>query len=468
MLPKGRAEAIFAAAGLALIACQAALLLATRGLNHDTAAAVAAVLPLIGWLALPTIGLLAASPRLVVIAPSAFVWAMLIATGIAMRLVWLGTPPPLEDDFNRYLWDGAMVAHGLDPYLRAPADYLGTGGGAAGSDVRWRIAAAAQATLGDINYPEMRTIYPGVAQAAFALAHLIAPFKVDGLRAVLMGAELATLWLLVVMLRALGRSPMWSLLYWWNPLAAYMAVGIVHVDALIPPLVLGCLFAQRRGRPMVGLALLGLAAGVKIWPALLAPLVLWPLVREPRRLVAGVAVMGAVLAVVMGPLLLSALRPGSGLSAYAAGWSNNNGFYAWLLYAVYAAMGSWEAAERVVRPALALATFGLAFLAAVRGDETSGSLACRALVVAAGVFYLSPAQFPWYALWFLPLAVLCCSWPLLLASATLPFYYLFFPLWPVRNGVWFFYGVAFIHSVPVLGWLLYDWYRGRCHTNARS
>ena len=86
------------------------------------------------------------------------------------------------------------------------------------------------------------------------------------------------------------------------------------------------------------------------------------------------------------------------------------------------------------------------------------------MVVSAGTFYLSPAQFPWYVVWFLPLAGLCRNWPLLTASALLPTYYLFYPLWPVRNGTWFFHGTAFLHSLPVLGWLLYVWYRNR-HTS---
>lgn len=44
----------------------------------------------------------------------------------------------------------------------------------------------------------------------------------------------------------------------------------------------------------------------------------------------------------------------------------------------------------------------------------------RALALTASLFYLSPAQFPWYALWFMPLAALLQCWPLLLASVTLP------------------------------------------------
>jgi|LNFM01.1.fsa_nt_gb alpha-1,6-mannosyltransferase len=459
---KTRDGMIFAAAGIALIACQAWLVVATRGLTHSNGAQLAAVLPLILGLAVPTGLLLVAAPRIVSIPVSRAAMIVLLAVGALMRLVWFGTPPPLEDDFFRYLWDGAVVAHGLDPYAYAPAEFTGQNQTPAAYA---RIADGAQATLRGINFPEMRTIYPSVAQAAFALAHLIAPFKVDGLRLVFFAGELVTLWLLVEMLGRLGQSPLWSLLYWWNPLVAFMLVGIAHVDALIPPFVLGAVLALSAGGSFTALALIGLGAGVKVWPVLLSALVLWPLLRTPMRLAQASLWLAVVLAFAVGPVLVSALRPGSGLSAYAGGWSNNNAPFAWLLYAFYSVSGSVETAERTLRPMLAIATGVIALVMAARGDATLNSLASRALVVAAAMFYLSPAQFPWYAVWFLPLAVLCRSWPLLMASALLPTYYLFFPLWPVWNGVWFFYGTAFMHSVPVLCGLVYVWYRAKMNAN---
>jgi hypothetical protein len=44
-----------------------------------------------------------------------------LLTGFAMRIMHWGTAPILEDDYLRYLWDGAVTAAGLDPYAAAPA-----------------------------------------------------------------------------------------------------------------------------------------------------------------------------------------------------------------------------------------------------------------------------------------------------------------------------------------------------------
>ena len=455
LLPRGRDEWIFAAAGLMLVAAQLVLIATTRGLTHLNATTYTAVAPLLLGLAVPTVALLIAAPRLIATPPSRLVWVGLIAVGALLRLVWLGVVPPLDDDFFRYLWDGAMVAHGHDPYTRAPRDFLD---GQTGTTAQRALAAGATQILESVNFNEMRTIYPSVAQAAFALAHVLAPFKVDGLRLVFLCGEIATFVLLVRLLRDLGASPLWSLTYWWNPFAATMTIGLVHVDALIPPLVLGALLLGSRGRTNGALVLLGLGAGIKIWPVLLAPMLLWPLIRDPRRLMTACLVLGATLLVAVGPVLMSTLRPGSGLSAYAAGWTNNNAFYAWTLVGLKGVLGQGDWIERSLRMGLVLATGVVALVQGVRGEPTLESLSRRALIVAASVFYLAPAQFPWYATWFLPLAALRGSWPLLLASAVLPSYFLFFPLWPMERGSLFFYAIAFIHSVPVLGWLLYERY----------
>lgn len=466
LLPAGRSEWLFAAAGLALVVAQVVVIVTTRGLDHTTATSFAAVAPLILGLALPGLALIAAGPRLVAVAPSPFVLVALVVCGLAMRLLWFGTVPPLEDDYNRYLWDGAVTASCLDPYAHPP-ELFASGDGAAPEAYR-RIAAAGESVLASINFPHMRSIYPSVAQAAFAAAHVIAPFKVDGLRLVFLAAEIATLVLLLGLLRGLGLSPLWALAYWWNPLMAAMLIGLVHLDALLVPFVLGAVLAMSRARPMLALILLGLGAGVKIWPLLLAPLALWPLLREPRRLIAANAVLAVVLAVALGPVVLSALQPGSGLSAYAGGWMNNNAFYAWALYLLSELTGSREIARLLLRSALALAVVAVALVLAVRGDCTMRSLCRRALAITAVLFYLSPAQFPWYAAWFLPLAALAQSWPLLLASATLPVYYTFFPLWPDNYGVRFFYGAAFFHSAPVLGWLAWQHYMRVLPHHARA
>ena len=122
-LPRGRDEWLWAAAGAMLLAAQVMLIVMTRGMTHANAATIAAVLPLILGLAIPTALLLLAGPRLIGCEPTPLIWAALFSAGLLMRAVWMGQTPPLEDDFLRYLWDGAAY---LSPWLRSSSELTRT------------------------------------------------------------------------------------------------------------------------------------------------------------------------------------------------------------------------------------------------------------------------------------------------------------------------------------------------------
>ncbi len=454
------AALILGVAVLFILTSQLLLVWLAPGLTSARATTIAAVAPLIAGIALPAALCLAATPLLVQIGARpdcARLLSAMIAFGALIRLVWFAAPPALEDDYFRYLWDGALLAHGFNPYTHSPASVLRGLSDPAGAIPPGILELARQSgdTLTRINFPELRTIYPGTAQAAFALAHWLGPFDVNGLRAVFLAAEAATLVLILVLLRKIDASPLWAALYWCNAFPAALLIGAAHADALIPPLLLAAILAAWRERLAGAGALLALAAGVKIWPVLLAPLLFRRHLLRPMRLLVPAAISGLVLAAVMAPVLLASLKAQSGLTAYASAWSNNNGFFAWAAWGLFYLLPEGVSANSVLRLLIAGLAGAIALAVAIRTPADLRDLTARALIVAAAVFYLAPAQFPWYAAPFLALATVLRIWPLLAASALLPFYYLFFPLWQTGRGADFIYGAAFIHSVPVFAWLIW-------------
>jgi len=463
-LPLLAAAFLLGAAALFILASQLMLVWLAPGLTSATAMTIASVAPLIAGIALPAALCLAVTPLLVQIGGRPeYAWLLptMIAFGALIRLVWFAAPPALEDDYFRYLWDGALLAHGFNPYNHSPAAVLRGLSDPASAVPPGILELARQSgeVLTRINFPELCTIYPGTAQAAFALAHWLGPFDVNGLRAVFLAAEAATLFLLFSLLRELGASPFWAALYWCNPFPAELLIGAAHADVLIAPLVLGAILAAWRQRVASSGVLLALAAGVKIWPVLLAPLLFRRHLLQPLRLLVLAAITGLVLAAVMAPVLLASLQAQSGLTAYASAWSNNNGFFAWAAWGLFYLLPEGVSANTVLRFFIVALAGAIALAVAIRPAATLQDLAGRALIVSAAVFYLAPAQFPWYAAPFLALAAALRVWPLLAASALLPFYYLFFPLWQTGRGADFIYGAAFIHSVPVLAWLVWRYLR---------
>lgn len=364
--------------------------------------------------------------------------------GILMRAPYLGAGPMLEDDHFRYLLDGALVARGLDPYAVAP-EALTRGAPGMPPD----LIADGGAAIAAINFPSLRSIYPGGAQALFALAHLAAPWSIDGLRACIFAMEALTAILAWRLLAACDGPPVATAIYWCNPLMAFCLTGQAHVDAALgPPILAAMLATHRRAGALAGCAL-GLAIGVKLWPVLLAPLLARALGQDRRRLASFALSLGGTTLVLCAPLLVASLDADAGLVAYATGWSVNNAPYAWASLGLRGIFGQ-ATSEGALRLLVALAAAGASLAIAARRPGAPGDLVFRAAMIATLLFYLSPAQFPWYAAWFLPLAAASAGWVPATATIGLPVYYLFFPLAASGHAGIHHLGLAVLHLAPVL------------------
>jgi hypothetical protein len=378
----------------------------------------------------------------------------------------------LEDDFYRYLWDGGVTAHGFNPYAYAPADVLREG--SAGTHPLGALADDAGAVLERVNHPHLRTIYPPVAQAAFALAHVIGPWSLTAWRVVLAAFDGAVLIMLAALLRRLDLPPVWIVLYWWNPLVVKEVFNAAHMDVMTVPFVLGAVWCAVARRYVGAAALLALAAGCKVWPVLLLPVILRPLMAWRRRSIlqlgAALAVFALLTAAMAVPVYASRLDATSGFVAYGRRWEMNDALYMLFVWAVRylpplaggAAYG--HQAARLCAGAVLLAwTIWVVRRPPARREELFG----QALAVAAAAFLLSPTQFPWYYLWVLPFLVLRPRLSLLLLTALLPLYYLRFHCQALElagaatGAVWFFdYGIVWLEYLPVLALLAVEWWRG--------
>ncbi|HEX9546244.1 MAG TPA: glycosyltransferase 87 family protein [Acidimicrobiales bacterium] len=205
---------------------------------------------------------------------------VVVAAGMAMRLAALGGPPLTSDDLFRYSWDGRVQAVGIDAYKQPPSS-------SALLRLRegwlWPNAAGCAAInrapgCTRINRPDARTIYPPVAEAWFAGVYRVTgigahhkAWQVAGLL-----TEVATIGLLLAALRHWNRDPRWIALYALSPAPTLEIVNNAHVDGLAIVFVLAALvvIVGRDGRGAVWRdyaagALVGVAAMVKLYPALL-------------------------------------------------------------------------------------------------------------------------------------------------------------------------------------------------------
>jgi hypothetical protein len=295
--------------------------------------------------------------------PVVLVWA------VVFRLVLVWGDPVASDDIYRYLWDGRVAASGVNPYRLAPAD--------------GELAHLHTPELpARVTFPEMRTIYPPLAQGLFWLSHLLFGPSATGLKLLLVLCDVG---LLAVMLRILRRThiPDTALIaYAWCPLPILYGALDGHLDLPGILLLMGAILAAVGGRAWRSGVLLGLAGLTRVFPLLAMPLLAGsPRVRD---VLVPAAVAGAVF--VLGSLPF--LEPTGGLTdsflVFSSTWEFNGALFPLLK----SLMGSNMAARSVCAGALAI---WVAWLAFSRLDVVQ-----KTLLAFCGFFLVMPTVHPWY------------------------------------------------------------------------
>jgi len=383
-------------------------------------AAHALYLAAAAWISLRRGGVSRARPAGAV--GSARAVAVILAVGLIPRMLLLPAEPTLSEDLYRYLWDGRLVAHGTNPFLRPPSDPAFSG--------------LRDALYDRLNHAQVPTIYPPAAQVLFAAAWALGgtPLAWKLVLFALEGALVAGL----LALLARRRLPVERLLlYYWNPLVVVECYGQGHVDlaaAAFLVLALALLSAREPGgseraanpleapararwRRMAGGVAFGAAVLVKLVPLLLLPAL------ARRRAWTALATAAAFSLLLYVPFRSAGAMLGEGLRVYARHWEFNG--------PIYALIRPWFRDGDAPRLALALALVGALAVIAWRARTLSGA----ALASWIAFLLLSPTVYPWYLIPAVALLPLHPDPGLLVLSGTIALSYLPLPVFRI-SGVW--------------------------------
>ncbi len=304
----------------------------------------------------------------------------LVLCGILFRAALWCFDPVLEDDHNRYLWDGFRTVTTYDPFSLPPAAAFQEDD----------LPPEAQDVLDRINHPELRTIYAPGAQYLFAAAHLVSPWSVLPLRVLNLFAELG---IALLLYRRFGARA--TAAFFWCPLWIMESALNVHFEPVAIAMTVAGISAAVNARPALAGVFSALSCAIRPFALLLLPFT--------TRTLRTVVVFVATLAVLYAPFLLRGLHETHG--DFGVGWEFNSSGYA--LFAMLMPPPAARAACAGIFLA-ALMTFALR-----RRDRTAwppGSAIYGLLLV------LSPVANPWYALWLVPFAAArpkAWSWTLL-------------------------------------------------------
>ncbi len=366
---------------------------------------------------------------------SRFMFLFVMLTGLLCRIILIPAPPVLSTDFNRYLWDGALICHGESPWSISPqtairaGDALASGGQIVNSALRsaGRAANESPAIMGRINHANLPTIYPPVSEATFAFAALIAPFSIATLKAVYLAIDCTTVLLLLAILKQLRQPSGLIIIYWWNPIVINSFFNQAHMDLIAFPFLLLAVLLAVGWRTRSSLGALALAGGAKFWPVVLLPLFLKSAGPSWWRRLAGIGVFAVCLTAALLPMLLSRHAGTHSLLAYGRYWHENDGLFRLESLFWHGICGGNDWLGLSAGLWARLTTAGLFCLFAswlLRGPLEAKALVRKSGILIGALFLLSPTQFPWYYTWTLAFLTIVPTWSLLAYSITLPLYQL--------------------------------------------
>ena len=328
--------------------------------------------------------------------PARRVVPLVLGFALAMRALLVAAPPYLSTDIYRYIWDGRVIAAGVNPYRYTPTDpHLAP---LRDPDIFPNINRA--------NYAH--TIYPPAAEAIFFAVTRVSA-SVTAMKAAMVLFEAVAVALLLRLFAARGQPASRIILYAWHPLPLWEFAGSGHIDAAIVALIALALWSRQRRRDWI--TALALAAGtlVKFYPAVLMP-ALW---RRGERAMPFIFVLAIfVLAVVAA--YLPFLGVGWGVFGFLPGYlgeegfaGGGSGFYLWAVARTIIPLGGISLLAYI---GIAAALGGGLALWVVRRqpDPAAGA----ALIAGLFMLLLSP-HYPWYFAWLVVFACLVPSAALL-------------------------------------------------------
>jgi hypothetical protein len=355
---------------------------------------------------------------------------LVVVSAILFRLALVSSPPSLSTDIYRYIWDGRLSVHGINPY-------------------RWTPDAASLYYLHDsiwekMDYKTYQTIYMPVSQAVFALCALIFRSNVTGFKLVYTLFDIGIIGLLLAILRQMGRPAIHVIWYAWCPLPITEISIAGHQDVVgVFFLLLTFLLAIRKGnQAWTGVALV--AAGLtKGFALLLIPMF--------ARRYGKPLLMGAIPALVYLSLPIVVYLPSflKGMDAYLVTVHVNASLFRWTDMALgHVTRQHFQITSRLSDLAILTAAIWAAWKRVV--DDTD--LLRRAFIVTTVTLLVVPTLFPWYLLWVLPFFCLLGrrpSWSFVILVCAIAMLYTYY----FQNHLyWWMVVVEYVPFYAILIW----------------
>ncbi len=420
-------------------------------------------------------------------------WA-LAAFGLLFRFAILPSQQIQEDDVYRYLWDGKVLAHGINPFkfapeeinrykplkIRNPKHFLSLYEEkdqkelAILNDLKWESDVSLK-YMERINHPDVPTIYPPLAQNVFRISQLISQDSLLTLRILFLVFDLMGMFFIVLTLRVLNLNESFSLVYFWSPLMIKETYNSTHLDIIGISCLCASIYFLIQRRMIGSFFFLALSVLGKLYSIVLLPFYLqrsWFLGQANKQrgavtLTLNLIFFCTVIIIFYLPFMDIGKNTFEGLKTYAVYWQSNDSLFAILLYVLknisklgtsteIPIFGTNMILAKSIMALVVLATVG--YFLTKQSPNTSSKMWIRNIfAVIALVFLVSPVQNPWYLCWTIPFLCIFHSRSFIFLTGLIGIYYLDFYL-DYQDITQYSVFVAWLEYTPFYAYLLWEFF----------
>ena len=184
---------------------------------------------------------------------------ILLGLSLVLRFIFIPIHPIGSDDYYRYVWDGKVQAHGINPYKYAPAD---TALNSLHTDTLPKL----------INFPDMKSIYPPLTQILFYFSYLTGGESFTGIKIFLLLSDLLTFWGVFLLLKKLMLPYKNILFYALCSLPFFQFFVDAHLDGFGLPLIIFTICFYLNNRKLLSLIFLSASICIKPLGLILIPI----------------------------------------------------------------------------------------------------------------------------------------------------------------------------------------------------
>ena len=375
---------------------------------------------------------------------------LLLSVGIIFRLVFLITEPQLSQDFYRFIWDGELVNHFMNPYLMVPNSLIEQ------ADLAIVNAQELYNGMGSLSAKHFSN-YPPLNQLLFAIATSFGGKTILGsviaMRLIIIFADIGIVYFGRKLLKNINQSPHLIFWYFLNPLVIIELTGNLHFEGVMLFFFVWALYLLSIHKWQWAAVVYACSISVKLVPLLFLPLFLTHF--KFKKSILFYAIVGLTTLLLFAPFYSSEFI--SNYSKTIGLWFSNFEFNAGLYNAIKQIAiqfdaKPWELIKtygKITPIATIIAVFLFTFL---RKNQKLPVLITSMLWVLTLYYFMSATVHPWYIIFLVLLTVFTKYRFALVWSAAIVLSYFAYSIADFKENLW----LLAIEYIAVFTFLIYE------------